>query len=481
MCELLTSIYNRCRSVIKALLKFRYLSVAILLIAASVPLLAAAPVSANPGLNVTNAQIVVGVTPGETFQQTMTVSIGASDPATTITVQVAGVAQSSSGGYILLDSAQDTSQYSARTFVSVDQTSFQLQPGGSQDVTATIQVPQNVGDGARFAVINFATQPSAGSSGVNIITAVDVPVYLTINGSQLTQTGTVTAVTTGTITNGQPVDITTAFENTGNTYYKVQGSVAITNSAGATLETVPIPLTNSSIIPGMTRDLDAIYTPSGSLAPGTYTINSQVMLSDGTTVLGQSTGTFTVKAPYTPPPALGTVNLAPSGASTLQSTDGTISIYFPVGAAAVPVNLSLNSITASQLPAAPTGYTLTGNAFNAEGLTGLLAKNATVTVKYSADDLSKANGKASSLQLLRWDPGTNQWVVMKTKVNTKATTLTASSNQMGIWAVAVGAATSSGTNWMIIGIIAVVIIIAAIVIIVLIARRKPKQKPTKVS
>jgi hypothetical protein len=305
---------------------------------------------------------------------------------------------------------------------------------------------------------------------------VDVPVYLTINGSQLTQTGTVTGVTTGTITNGQPVDITTSFENTGNTYYKVEGSAAITNSDGVTLETVPIPLTNSSIIPGMTRNLDAIYTPSGSLAPGTYTINSQVMLSDGTTILGQSSGTFTIKAPYTPPPALGTVNLAPSGASTLQSTDGTISIYFPVGSAAVPVSLSLNSITTSQLPAAPTGYTLTGNAFNAEGLTGLLAKNATVTVKYSADDLSKANGKASSLQLLRWDPGTNQWVVMKTKVDTKATTLSASSNQMGIWAVAVGAASaSSGTNWIMIGIIAVVIIVIAIVATLLVVRRKPTK------
>jgi len=200
------------------------------------------------------------------------------------------------------------------------------------------------------------------------------------------------------------------------------------------------------------------------------------MLSDGTTILGQSSGTFTIKAPYTPPPALGTVNLAPSGASTLQSTDGTISIYFPVGSAAVPVSLSLNSITTSQLPAAPTGYTLTGNAFNAEGLTGLLAKNATVTVKYSADDLSKANGKASSLQLLRWDPGTNQWVVMKTKVDTKATTLSASSNQMGIWAVAVGAASaSSGTNWIMIGIIAVVIIVIAIVASLLVVRRKPTK------
>jgi len=51
---------------------------------------------------------------------------------------------------------------------------------------------------------------------VGIITAVDVPVYLTIQGSQLTQTGKITGVTAGTITNGQPVNITTTFQNTGN-------------------------------------------------------------------------------------------------------------------------------------------------------------------------------------------------------------------------------------------------------------------------
>jgi hypothetical protein len=275
------------------------------------------------------------------------------------------------------------------------------------------------------------------------------------------------------------VDITTTFQNTGNIHYKVEGSVTVTNDQGVTLENIPVPIIATSIIPGISRDLEAIYTPSGSLPPGTYDINSQIMTSDGN-VLNESTSSFTIKAPYTPPPALGTVNLAPSGASTLQSTDGTISIYFPLGAAAVPVNLSLNSITASQLPAAPTGYTLTGNAFNAEGLTGLLAKNATVTVKYSADDLSKANGKTSSLQLLRWDPGTNQWVVMKTKVDTKAMTLSAKSTQMGIWAVAVGTVkASSGINWMIIGIIAVVVIIIAVVAFLLMSRRKPKQKPAK--
>ena len=95
--------------------------------------------------------------------------------------------------------------------------------------------------------------------------------------------------------------------------------------------------------------------------------------------------------------------MAPTGASTLQNADQSISIFFPVGAAAIPVDLALNNISAGQLPAAPTGFTFTGTSFQVNGLTGLLAKNATVTVKYTADDLSKANGKASNLLLMRWD------------------------------------------------------------------------------
>ena len=457
----------------------RYLGVLTLaiiaLVAATLPVCA---VSANPGLQVEGALLVEDVSPGQTITWPMVVSISSADPATDIVVQVMGLTQTPDGVNQDISVSEDTSQYSALSFISVDKNSFHLDPGASDTVTATIQIPQNVGNGGRYAMINISEQ-SPGGPGTHYVSGVDVPVVLTITGSQLTQTGKITGINTGTITNGQPVDITTTFQNTGNIHYKVEGSVTVTNDQGVTLENIPVPIIATSIIPGISRDLEAIYTPSGSLPPGTYDINSQIMTSDGN-VLNESTSSFTIKAPYTPPPALGTVNLAPSGASTLQSTDGTISIYFPLGAAAVPVNLSLNSITASQLPAAPTGYTLTGNAFNAEGLTGLLAKNATVTVKYSADDLSKANGKTSSLQLLRWDPGTNQWVVMKTKVDTKAMTLSAKSTQMGIWAVAVGTVkASSGINWMIIGIIAVVVIIIAVVAFLLMSRRKPKQKPAK--
>ena len=435
-------------------------------------------VSANPGITVTNAGIVATVSPGQVLTEKMTVSIGNSDPATDVSVTVTGVAQSSTGGYILLDPAQDTNQDTARSFVTVDPSAFHLDPGQSQDITAIVTVPQNVGSGGYFALINIAEPPTTTSdSNVAIVYSVGVPVFLTIKGSQLNQTGTITGITAGTITNGQPINITTTFQNTGNIYFKVEGQTTITNDQGVMLDTIPMPLTSSSIIPGMSRDLNATFTPSGSLAPGTYNIRSVIMSSDSI-LLDKSDSTFTIKAPYKPPPALGTVSLAPSGASTLKTTTGNISVYFPVGAAAIPVDISLNNITAAQLPVAPDGYGFTGTYFQVNGLTGLLAKNATVTVQYTPDDLSKAGGKPSSLVLTRWDPGTNKWVVLKTKANAKAMTLSANSKQLGIMAVASSLLPSSGINWIIIGPIVAVVIVIAIMGILLIARRK-RVKPVK--
>ena len=435
--------------------------------------------SGTPGITVSNAGIVNIVSPGQIFTQTMNVSIGPNTPATTVTVDIDGVAQSNNGTYILLDAAHDTSPDTARPFITVNKSSFYLQPGGSQALVATISIPQDASLGGYFAVIHISNPPVAESgSNLAISTAVNDPVYLTIKGSQLNQTGTITGITTGTITNSQPITITTSFQNTGNIYFKVEGQTTITNDQGVTLGTIPMPLTSSSIIPGMSRNLEAIFTPSGSLSPGTYTIRSVVMSSDSI-LLDKSDGTFTIKAPYKPPPALGTVSLAPSGASTLKTNDGTISVYFPVGAAAIPVDISLNTITAAQLPVAPDGYGFTGIYFQINGLTGLLAKNATVTVQYTPDDLSKAGGKASSLVLTRWDPGTNKWVVLRTKANNTAMTLSANSKQLGIMAVAASLVPpSSGINWIIIGPIVAVVIIVAIVGILLITRRK-RVKPAK--
>jgi hypothetical protein len=273
----------------------------------------------------------------------MSVSIASADPAADMVVQVMGMNQSLDGVNNALMASEDTGPYSARSFITVDKSSFHLEPGGSQNVTATIQIPQDVGAGGRYAMINIVTQPKAGGAGVSFVAAVNVPIALTIKDSQLVHTGSITILSTGNITSGQPVAIFTDFQNTGNHHFKVQGEVTVSNASGQIMGTVAVPLTASSVLPGMTRQIPAAFIPQGELAPGDYTINSKVMLEDGT-VLDEAAGSFEVEQAYTPPP--GTVAevsmtptaLATSSASstpTAGTTAGVNWMYIVLGAAGV--------------------------------------------------------------------------------------------------------------------------------------------------
>ena len=462
---------------VKSFAKCRWLVSAVLLLVlllALIPL----PAFANPGMTVSNAGILATVSPGQTLTQQMTVSIASADPAADISVQVYGMTQTPSGGYQLLNASQDTGAFSSRTFVSVDNSSFHLEPGASHVLTVTVSVPQDVGVGGRYAMIHIATQPVS-QGGVAMITAVDVPVYLTIQGSQLAYTGNITAITVGGVVSGQAVNISTTFQNTGNVHFKVKGEVSISNADGAVLDTIYEGVTSSSIIPGMSRQLQASLMPTGELSAGVYTVDSKVMLNDST-VLDEDTTTFTVETAYVPPPGVGNITLTPSLASTLTSADGKISIYFPQGAVLAPVNVSLQSYPVDQIAALPSGIIAAGTCFQVSGLSGLLAKDATITVKYTADDLSLAGGDVSRLQLARWDAGSSQWTILKTTADTAAMTLSASSNQMSIWAAVVGspaaakAKASSGTGTTVAAIVGAIVLVLVVVVIIFLARRRQR-------
>jgi LPXTG-motif cell wall-anchored protein len=288
-------------------------------------LLISVPVSADPGLTVTNAGIILTVSPGQVITQNVMMSIANTDPATDISVSIGGVAQNSGGGLIPVDASHDTSPYTARPFVSISKSSFHLDPGQSQDITVTISVPQSVGNGGYYAVVHIATPPLATKSNIAIAASVNVPVYLTIKDSQLIHTGKITNLSTGNITSGQPVDILTDFQNTGNHHFKVKGEVTVGNASGQIIDTIAVPLTAGSVLPGMTRRIQAAYTPQGELAAGDYTISSKVMLEDGT-VLDEAAGSFEVEQAYVPPPGtIAALSITPTNpaASLVSSTPTT--------------------------------------------------------------------------------------------------------------------------------------------------------------
>jgi hypothetical protein len=407
------------------------------------------------------------VAPGESYTQTLLVGLGKEDAATDVLIEVLGYGDSASGDIVPVPAEADTSPYSARTFILPAKTTVHVEPGETKQADFTITIPPDVGNGGKYAILRFSTAPQ-GEGMVGIISAIVLPVRFTISGSQLIHTGEVTGVSTSQAESGQPIDISTMFKNTGNHHFTINDQIEIRDANGKLVDTLHI--TTSSPIPGDTKNIKTTYIPESALPLGAYLVKSVLTLEDGT-ILGEASGSFEVAEPYVPPPPPASVTLTPDNASVLETADKAISISFPKGAVTEQVDVSLRSYPVAQLPSPPANFAVATTCFRVDGLTGLLAQDATVTVKYTAADLDKAGGDASKLTLARWDEATSQWSVLKTKADKSAMTLTAQTNRFSIWAVMVSP--PAKTNWWIYGgAIAAGIIIVAALIAVLTRKKK---------
>ncbi|HUK39273.1 MAG TPA: hypothetical protein VLV30_09180 [Methanomicrobiales archaeon] len=400
------------------------------------------PPAAAIGLS--GAKYTGTIAPGGTDVHQMTISIGSTENPTDVSIEVKGFGQTPTGVYSPLDASQDTGPYSARSFITLDRTSLHLDPGTSQTVTATIQVPQNVGQGGRYALIAVHALPGKGQA---FSTGIDIPIFVTIAGTTPTETGSILSVDTGDVTVGQPIKVTTSFRNTGNYhYYNALDWVTVKDSGGKTLANVSTAPLAYAIIPGNT--IQFVIAPDlGGLQPGSYTVVSRVLIAGGP-LLDQKTITFDVKQPYLPPVTESSLTVTPNSAGTLTSPDGRFSVSFPQGSVLSDVTVTLKPFAKENLRPAPAGDALGTTCFEITGLAGLLNKDATLRVTYSTDDLAAAGQDPSRLRLAYWDTTQNGWQVLATQLDTQHTTLTASTNHLSVWAVMVtsGGGSPSGTK-----------------------------------
>jgi hypothetical protein len=159
-----------------------------------------------------------------------------------------------------------------------------------------------------------------------------------------------------------------------------------------------------------------------------------VSLADGT-VLDTKTATFDVKSTYIAPPKETSITLTPQDTAVLASSDNVTIISFPAGAAIADVTVTLKPFALENLPTLPAGAQAGGTCFEVDGLSGLLSKDATISVRYSDADLAVAGGDASKLVLARYDSSDNKWTLLNTNVNRDTTTLSATTNRFSTWAV----------------------------------------------
>jgi hypothetical protein len=391
-------------------------------------------------LKVEGDKIMVDVVPGTTYLFPMAISIDPTDSASDYAVDVLGFGQSVTGGsYTPLAAADDTSPYSARTFVTVDSPVIHLAPGQRQAFNATINVPQNVGAGGRYAIIYIHPAATSGG-GTTFATAMIVPVMLTIQNSNLIETGTITGLSVGNIVAGQPITVSSTFQNTGNHhYYGVVNQVTVADASGNAVGTAKSNPAAFAMIPGQSVSFDTSF--STPLGVGTYTVKSNMLLGNNTVLASNSTS-ITVNVAYIPPFQKSSVTVAPGSPATLTVPEGTVTISFPQGSVLADTTVTVSPYIGT-LPALPAGATAGSTVFSVDGLNGLLASDATITVKYSQADLTAAGNDASKLVLGRYD--SNAWTLLPTTVDKNAMTLTASTNRFSTWAV-IAAQSSPGAG-----------------------------------
>jgi hypothetical protein len=391
-------------------------------------------------ISVSGSKYSGSILPGGTDTHRIIVTIGPGETPTDVKVDVFGFGQTPDKTYTPLDPANDVSGYSARSFITIDNSSVHVEPGTGMIVNAKISIPKNAGPGGRYALIYVQALPGKGKS---ITTAVLIPVMITVSGTTPAESGSITDLSVNDVTIGQPITIMTTLKNTGNYhYYHTVNTVTVSDGNGKIIGNVSNEPSSYAIIPGNTVQYSA--TPEiRDLPLGTYTVTSSVLLEDGR-VLDEKSEKFEVKTNYIPPITESSITLTPGRAGTLISPDGRYSIAFPQGAVLGDAVVTLKPYSKDRLLAAPANAKLAATSFEITGLTGLLSSDATVKVTYSADDLAAAGGDASQLKLAYYDTARNAWVILPTQVNTGSTTLTTTTNHLSVWAVMVSSTTSRG-------------------------------------
>ncbi len=256
------------------------------------------------------------VSPGETYEQTLTANMGASTTATDVLIEVMGYGETAKTGVVALPAGRDPGEHSARSFIAPLSTVVHVAPGETAKAKITVMVPPDVGDGGRYATLRFSTAPS-GQGAVGIVSAVVLTMRFTIKDSNLVHTGRIIETGSGPIISGKPVVLTAVYRNTGNHHYQIDGRVDIVDSRNTVVASIPV--SSASPIPDGTRRLEAVFSPVGALELGTYYSKWILTVNDGTP-LDESTGQFEVPALHSAPAPPTSVTPVSPGSQTDSTT-----------------------------------------------------------------------------------------------------------------------------------------------------------------
>lgn len=241
-------------------------------------ILAMAPAS---GITVSGIALVADVSPGEQIVYNMTATADDVSEPVDVTAHIIAFTHNLKGERVPIPD-NESSPYTARDFLKITPEMATIEPGGEVVFVLEGVVPEDVGDGVRYALVRISTVPS-GNDTVEFASEVDVPVFLTIAGSEIIEAGEISDLNVSKGDDGGLM-ATFLFTNTGNHHCKAVGTVVLKDDEGNVIDEASHSAGGSSVLPSTTRQCFFELAKEADLAPGTYTVEATVAKTDGTVV-----------------------------------------------------------------------------------------------------------------------------------------------------------------------------------------------------
>ena len=164
---------------------------------------------------------------------------------------------------IFAESGEPT-PYELSTWISVQQDSYTIAPGASQDVSFTVNVPKDASPGAHFGGVFLDVRPPRlRTSGAAIGYRVGTIVSLRISGEVIEEARVRSFSTDKLIYNIPEVTFTTNVENLGNVLVRPHGQIKIVNMTGREVGTVRVNESSAAVFPEAERSYEVMWEREG--------------------------------------------------------------------------------------------------------------------------------------------------------------------------------------------------------------------------